>query len=311
MLIREVDRKLDMMCTIAITQDTPWFGLTSGSGSVIPGYLYREDEHTFLQMYISKTSLSKGLQTAIRTHGSVVEKKSYYTVSEKISDVKQMTYLAEIMKVPSVITTNSYLLGKELFITFRFHSIFNSRVNRALSAISGSEVESRIDYFGPSPGITRLLENFNADNPVSVVRYTVDLPGSSEIVERALKRDREGIAELDPRNQTMDTSRLILYSNSRIGEGMTPVSHDDMIYESEIHERFIVESTKLGNEFRIPRIAFFVRIRGNRLEDTTFIPTVEADEYLKVLFSIQSEDDSRSPELELYSPFNSDMWKWL
>ncbi len=311
MLIRDADRKLDMMCTVALTQDSPWFGLSSRSGTVIPGYLYHEDDSTYLQMYIQKESFSKGLQNAIKTHSSVIEKNTYYIVSEKLSDEKQMANLSEIFKIPSVITTNSYLFGRELFISFRFHSLFNDDVNRALATVTSSELETRIAYLGPSPGLTSLLESVNEDTPVSVVRYSLPIPKDNEVVRMALDKDREGLAELDPRKQTPDQARLILYSNSRIDQGITKISHDDMVYETSIHERFLVEGARLGNESRIPRIAFFIRLRGDRLEDTTFIPTVEADEYVSVFFSIKPDQRGRLPTLELYSRLEHGMWDWL
>lgn len=311
MLIRDVDRKLDMMCTIALTQDSPWFGLSAKSGSVVPGYLYQEGSDTFLQMYIQKKSFSKGLQNAIKTHSSVVEKKTYYVVSEKLSDSKHMKNLTELFSIPSVITTNSYLFGKELFISFRYHSRFNEKVNKSLAIVTASKLETRIAYLGPSPGITSLLEKVNMDTPVSVVRYSMQASGNSELAKLSLEKDKNGLLELDPRKQTPDAARLILYSNTKIDKGLTTISHDEFIYESDIREKFIVDGARLGNKSRIPRVAFFIRLRDNRLEETTFIPTVEADEYVTAFFTLKPDESGKRPSLELYAPLEPGMWDWL
>lgn len=310
-LIREADRKLDMLCTIALSQDSPWFGLSAKGGSVVPGYLYQEGADTFLQMYIQKESFSTGLQNAIKTHSSVIEKKTYYVVAEKLSDSRQIKNLMELFRVPSVITTNSYLFGKELFISFRFHSRFNEQINRALAIITESELETRIAYLGPSPGITSLLEKVNLDTPVSVLRYSLPASENSVIARLSLENDRNGLLELDPRMQTPDSARLILYSTGRINSGLETISDEEFIYESDIKEKYVVDGARLGNSSRIPRIAFFIRLKDGRLEETTFIPTVEADEYVNIFFTIKPDRAGKVPVLELYSPLEEDMWEWL
>ncbi len=311
MLIKDIDRKLDMMCIIAIMQDSPWFILSSRFGTMIPGYLYQEEGKNFLQMYVQRNLLPRGLQTAILSHKTVVQKKTHYVITEAISNEKQMAMVTDLMQIPSVMTTNSYLMGDELFISFRFHSNFTEEVNVALSRINASSGSVRIAFLGPSPGITAVVDRVNSETPVSVVRYSVPLPEDNRIVELALNRDREGLAELDPRKQNINIARLILYSNTRIDDALKPISHDDHVYESDIEDKFMVEGARLGNELRIPRIAFFIRLRGNRLEDTTFIPTVEADEYINVFFSVKPDTGRGKPVLELYSSLEQDMWNWL
>lgn len=311
MLIKDADRKLEMAITIAITVKSPWFDISSIADQEIPGYLYSNNDRIVYQTYIHRKKVSRGLHSAVMRHTRVAEKSQYYVITEELSRSMDLSSLNAILNIPSVIPTNSYVKGNEMYISFRFHSTFLQEVNSALVPLLSSDLKARIAFLGPSPGIVSILNDINANTAISVVRYTLSIPSDYEIVDLAVKKDREGLAELDPRTQQETLARLILYSNIPLRGNITAISETEMIYEASLQKRFVVESKSLEPGSRIPRIAYFLRISGERVEETVFIPEVEAQDYLNILFGKGSSDPDELPHLEFYSQLNKEMWEWL
>ena len=52
-------------------------------------------------------------------------------------------------------------------------------------------------------------------------------------------------------------------------------------------------------------------IENDKLQDTTFIPTTEADEYLGIMMHLPAGREQASPLLEYYSEINKELWEWL
>ena len=147
MRITEVGRRIDMRCILAVKQSSGLFSITAMSEEQIPAYAFNDNGKTFLQLFIHKDSAETRKLSAILSRPDMVEKKSYYSVTERVNNVKEMKILSELLEISSVVMNNTYLMGDELFLDFRYHHSRKDRVNSALSSTGYGGYSSR-DHLG-------------------------------------------------------------------------------------------------------------------------------------------------------------------
>ncbi|MHB8360322.1 MAG: hypothetical protein ACYDAO_10100 [Thermoplasmataceae archaeon] len=312
MKISEAHMKLNRRCIISIKQSNNVFGLLSRMDEDIPVFIFNEDNKTFLQLYFSKNMKSKELLSPILARKDVVEKSSYYSITERINNVEAMKVISELLELPSVAMNNSYIRRDELFIEFRFHSNMSKEINDLLSkAVSMSHNFKIVRLSRPRPLRTR-IDEMNKQSPLAVVRYSLPIPHENKLANYLARNYSETVAEIEGRSFTEKGVRVLLYSQTPLDYNeLKIISTDDMIYETYIFENSIVEGRKKGNEARIPRIAFFLTIEGDKLIDTTFIPAAEAPEYISIMMSLQIDKQGHHPVLEYYSELDDEVWEWI
>ena len=106
--------------------------------------------------------------------------------------------------------------------------------------------------------------------------------------------------------------KVILYTEKPVElPGIEVISKEENIYEFYVLQTPLIEGRRLGIEARIPRAAFFMNIENNRLNDITFIPTSEADEFLGIMMHLRTGGAQDFPILEYYSEINNELWDWL
>ncbi len=314
LLISEVDRKLDRMCVLALRQDTLWFKMASRMESSAPAFIFQDSDKTFLQIYFPKDHVKKSDISAIMASPSGTEKDAYYTVTERINNVKHLSIISEIMDLPTVVAINSYLREGELFVAFRFHRSVIDDVEAHLVTLLELNGYARIVYMGNSPGIITLLDRINSDTPVSVVQYSFDISSEAVRSHPLLTAARSGsdvLAEVDVRQSTPEGARTIIYSKYKLSAPFSVLSEEDCIYETTTNIAPFMEGRKRGNEARIPRIAVFLGAQKDRLVDTTFVPTSEAGEYISQYFGMMSGMKKGELRLETFSPLTKESWEWL
>ncbi|MCL4328967.1 MAG: hypothetical protein M1151_07175 [Candidatus Thermoplasmatota archaeon] len=314
LLISEVDRKLDKMCVLALHQESPWFRMASRMEKPAPAYIFSESDKTMLQIDYPRDQLRKQDISAIMANPAGMEKRTYLTITERINNVKHFSIVSEIMDLPSVVATNSYLSGQELFVSFRFHRSVQDDLEVHLATLFGINGRARIAYMGKSPGIVSMLDRLNAETPISIVQVSLDLSSentSDHPMLTAAGSGAEILGEADLRNSADGGARTIIYSKQRLGIPFPTLSEEDFIYESRTNIATFMEGRRMGNEARIPRLAVFLRVLKDRLVETTFIPTTEAGDYISQLFHMMSTRKKSQLRLEVFSPLQKGAWTWL
>ncbi|MHB1492296.1 MAG: hypothetical protein ACYCR7_01190 [Thermoplasmataceae archaeon] len=312
MKISEIHTKLNRRCTIAIRQHSGIFGLLSRTEEVVPAYVFMEDDKTYLQMYFRKTAKPNTALSPILSRKDLVEKRSYYSISERINNIDGMKIISEVLETPSVALNNTYIFKDELYIDFRFHSSMLHEINDILARVIGKSSNFRIARFTGARSIRDRMQEMNLQEPISVVRYSVPLPEDNELIEYMADKHPDAVAEIESRALSDEGIKVLLYTENLLDhEGVRTISRTDNIYETYVSEKSLVEGRKRGNEARIPRIAFFLTIEDGRLMDTTFVPAAEADEYISIMMSMFLDDHSPHPLFEYYSVLDDEAWNWL
>ena len=312
MKISEVHAKLDRRCVIAIRQHTGIFELLARMDQRIPAYTFTEDEKTFIQLFFPKSGKPAQSMNPILSRKDLVEKRSYYSITERINNVEGMKVIGNLLEAPSVALNDAYLLKDELYMDFRFHRSKLHEINDILSGVIGKNQNFRIVSLTHSSSLMERMNSMHRQAPLAVVRYSMNFPDDSTLMKYMADNHPDAVAEIEGRAVTDEGIKVLLYTSIPVvAEGVVPISVEDNIYESYVYEKALVEGRKRGNDARIPRIAFFLTIENGRLFDTTFVPAAEADEYVSIMMNSLMVDHGTHPLLEYYSELDDEVWEWL
>ena len=312
MKISEVHAKLDRRCVIAIRQHTGIFELLARMDQRIPAYTFTEDEKTFIQLFFPKSGKPAQSMNPILSRKDLVEKRSYYSITERINNVEGMKVIGNLLEAPSVALNDAYLLKDELYMDFRFHRSKLHEINDILSGVIGKNHNFRIVSLTHSSSLMERMNSMHRQSPLAVVRYSMNFPDDSTLMKYMADNHPDAVAEIEGRAVTDEGIKVLLYTSKPVvAEGVVPISVEDNIYESYVYEKALVEGRKRGNYARIPRIAFFLNIENGRLFDTTFVPAAEADEYVSIMMNSLMVDHGTHPLLEYYSDLDNEVWEWM
>lgn len=312
MKISEIHTKLDRRCVIAIRQHKGIFDLLARMNEVIPAYVYTEEEKTYIQLFFQKSGKPGPAMTPILSRKDLIEKRSYYSISERINNIEGMRAIGELLDAPSVALNNTYMLKDELFLDFRFHSKKLHELNDILSTVIGKNQNFRIARLTHARNLRERMEEIHSKTPLAVVRISVPVPLENPLMKYISENHADTVAEIEGRSVSDGGIKMLLYASSPLKSDMVKaISNDDNVYETYVYEKSLMEGRKKGNEARIPRIAFFLTLNGDRLYDTTFVPAAEAEEYVSIMMNSLMVDHGSHPLLEYYSELDEDLWKWI
>lgn len=312
MKISEAYRRLDRECVIADRLRGGIFDLMVRMEDTIPAYVFSNSGTTYLQLFFQKGIPRTATINSILSREGIVEKQSYYSLTEKIENRKGADLLAELTKIPSVSMSNAFLVKNELFIDFRFHHSKLLQVNAMLSNIIRNDQDFRIVSMSISGTLREKLESINNQTRLSITQFSIPPIKENEIVFYLLNNHPDAVAEIDGRVLSEKGVKVTLYTARPVEyRGVEVISLEENIYEFFVQLTPLIEARRLGNEARIPRAAFFMTIENNNLYDTTFIPASEADEFLGIMMHLRIGREQDYPVLEYYSEINPELWDWI
>ena len=312
MKISEVHAKLDRRCVIAIRQHSGIFELLARMDQRIPAYTFVEDDRTYIQLFFPKTGKPNQILAPILSRKDLVEKRSYYSISERINNIQGMKVIGDLLEAPSVALNDAYLLKDELYMDFRFHGSRLHEINDILSGVIGKNHNFRIVKLAHSRTFKDRMQEIHSQTPLAVVRYSIPVPLDNPLIGYMAENHKDAVAEIEGRSVTDEGIKILLYTSKPVEHGMAEaISREDNVYETFVNEKSLVEGRKRGNDARIPRIAFFLTVEDGRLFDTTFVPAAEADEYVSIMMNSLMVDHGTHPLLEYYSELDEEVWGWV
>ena len=310
--ISEGYSRLDRRCVIAVLLRGGIFDLMVRTEETIPAYVFSNSNITYLQLFFQKGISRTSTINSILSREDLVEKQSYYSLTENIDSKKGIHIITELTRISSVTMSNAYVQKNELFVDFRFHHSKLLQVNAMLSNVIGNEPDFRIVSMSISGTLREKLESIHTQTRLSIARFSTALPEENEIVSYLKNNHPEAVAEIDGRVLSEKGVKVILYTEKPAElPGIEVISKEENIYEFYVLQSSLIEGRRLGIEARIPRAAFFMNIENNRLNDITFIPTSEADEFLGIMMHLRTGGGQDFPILEYNSEINNELWDWL
>ena len=311
MLVRDIDRKLDMRVILRIRQNTELFDLTKEIKGKFPVFLFGRDGETWMSTYFPKETKSNKLEIALKKFRGI-EKENSFVIDSRINNVKDLKIINKLMEIPSFIINRSDMNNGFLNVYARFHSSQLSMVSENLSVYTEDIENSRVEWLGPNPGIIKTMDLINSEYPVSVVTYIIKLNGEDRTMSE-LAHNVDSMAEMKNSQMSDGKFKAVLYSNSASAgliEGVNAISKDDGIFELETGNDILATIRDASNSDHIMRLRYFVKPRDGNLEVTVFLPSAILYEYYSVLYNIARK--MKGKILAKYIlPYSQDIWDFI
>ncbi len=307
-----IDRKLDRYLHVKIVQHNGIFELLKLHPTRLDIYFMDEPDVTTLQIYIPKTYTDTGHLSILRYRDNIVDIGDFFSIEENIQPYESFKVIINIMKIPSVIISDSYLVGNESHFIFKFHSIFSRDVTETLaSSVVEDENVSIIEIRLPGRYRDEIM-SINSMKPLVVFQSSSIFPSENGTLFEVGRRYPETITEVEPRSLTVNGVRAISYAKERLDvEGLKIISKEDHIYETRQLESVMMKRRKELNRQRIPRIATILDLRGNRIFNTTILPKAYAKIHLKTYLKTDFQYKQFEPKIELYSEISDTVWDYI
>ncbi len=311
MLVRDIDRKLDMRVILRVRQNTELFDLTREIKGKFPVFLFGRDGEIWMSTYFPKETRSNKLEIALKKFRGI-EKDNSFVIDSRINNVKDLKIINKLMEIPSFIINRSDMNNGFLNVYARFHSSQLSMVSENLSAYTEDVENSRVEWLGPNPGIIKTMDLINSEYPVSIVTYIIMLNGEDRTMSE-LAHNVDSIAEIKNSQMNDGKFKAVLYSNSASAgliEGVNAISKDDGIFELETGNNILAMIRDASNSDHIMRLRYFVKPRDGNLEVTVFLPSAILYEYYSVLYNVARK--MKGKILAKYIlPYTQDIWGFI
>ncbi|MHB1708442.1 MAG: hypothetical protein ACYCT2_03060 [Thermoplasmataceae archaeon] len=311
MLVRDIDRKLDMRVILRVRQNTELFDLTREIKGKFPVFLFGRDGETWMSTYFPKETKSNKLEIALKKFRGI-EKENSFVIDSRINNVKDLKIINKLMEIPSFIINRSDMNNGFLNVYARFHSSQLPMVSENLSAYTEDMENSRVEWLGPNPGIMKTMDLINSEYPVSVVTYTIRLNGEDRTMSE-LAHNVDSMAEIKNSQMSDGRFKAVLYSNSASAgliEGVDAISKDDGIFELETGNDILANIRDASNSDHIMRLRYFVKPRDGNLEVTVFLPSAVLYEYYSVLYNIARKMKGKIIAKYIL-PYSHDIWEFI
>lgn len=306
-LLKDIDGKLDMRCTIKIDQYDSIFNLSRALNLRIPVFVSEENGSFFAKAYFPEKLGIQGLSDALIYFGAKLFNGRFELINP-IANKKLIDVLGPLSDVPSTSSLRVSAEKGKIVTRFRFHSNYSPEISKiASSAIRTLSASVKI---GTPSSINSLLKWYDEKiESISVVGYLFPINSVNDDV--LLDYLKKGILELSYSPVSLNKKFLLyLFDNSEKKLDLLTVSQDEHIYEAPIKSEFINHIWKGFTEKSISRIYTFLKLSNRGIRGVTFVPTWEADLYVTTLMESGMRIDV-TPEIDILNNYNADMWNYL
>ena len=310
MLVRDIDKKLDMRLVLKLRQNTDLFNALLDFKIKLPVFIYSKDEETWMSTYLPKKSNNPKIGILLKRFNAL-ELDDAFVIDGRINNVKDLSVIDRLMEVPSFIVNRADMNSGYLNIYARFHSMRLDEVSQILNEYTLDSENARIEWLGPSNGIMYIMDLINKEYRVSLITYLIPMNGEGDPNLSSLKSDYL----IEVANSLTKSGGFIsvLYSDSLLNanmQGITAVSENDGVYLFSLHNQYLSEVRKRSNEKHINRIRFFVKPFGDRYEVTVFIPSVNIYEYYSIVYDVARKYQN-TVTVKNILPYSPEIWDFI
>lgn len=309
MLVKDIDKKLDMRVILRLRQNTDLFNALLDLKAKLPVFIFPKNEEVWMATYFSKKIINSKISILLKRFNSI-ELEDSFIIESRINNVKDLSVINKLMTIPSFIVNRSDMSSGYMNVYARFHSNHLEDVSNLLNEYTIDTENSRVEWLGPSQGILKVMDLINQEYPVSLITYIIPMNGE-DLSLRSL--DTGCILEVSNNTTNDGGFSSILYCDHHIREniaGLNSISEDQGIYSLTLFNQYLKEVRDKSNEQHIMRIRFFIKPRNDKYEVTVFLPTASIYEYYSIIYDIARKHES-SVIMKHILPYTQDIWEFI
>ena len=258
MLVKDVDKKLDMRLVLRLRQNSELFNALLDLKVKMPVFIFPKNDEVWMATYFSKNIVNSKIGILLKRFNAV-ELEDSFIIDSRINNVKDLAVIDKLMNIPSFIVNRSDMSSGYMNVYARFHSSHLEDVSNLLAEYTMDTENARVEWLGPSRGILQVMDLINQEYPVSLITYIIPMNGEESPL-RSL--DSESILEVSNNLTKEGGFSSILYCDRPLQEkiaGVYPISEEHGIYSMTLFNQYLKDVRDKSNEQHIMRIRFFLK----------------------------------------------------
>ncbi|MHB1441098.1 MAG: hypothetical protein ACYCSO_10250 [Cuniculiplasma sp.] len=307
MLIKEIDRKLDMYLILKVRQESEFFAAISDLELKLPSFIYDKDGKTWLSTYFPKNLKIPKVNLIINKF-KASEREKTYVVDTMIENQNELSIIDKLVEIPSLIINGSDVYGGFLNVYARFHSSQLEKVSELLARYTSTSKNARIEWLGPSPGIMKIMDDINKEYPLSVVTYSTPI-NREDIHVREIPSSPKILCEVKSSGAMKGDINLVVSTDMPV-EDLIPIDLSENLYQMELRSPFPFIVRNKANIQHIIRIAYFGKLQNGKIEVTVFLPTDFLYEFYSILYEVADETDNKVI-VKTVIPYSQGVWDFI
>ena len=307
MLIKEMDKALDMCLTLKVRQDTEFFRATADLGLKLPVFVYDKRGETWLSTYFPKNKKIQKLNILLNKFNAT-ERETSYVVDSPLNNEKELLIIDKLVEIPSLIINGSDLKDGFLNVYARFHSSEIGKVSSVLAKYGKDSRYTRLVHLGPSPGIMKIMSDIDKEYSLSIVTYITPM-NRDDIHVKEIPDSPNILAEVKTSGAFKGDINAIVYCDLPV-EDLPVIDAKSHLYQMELRTPFPFMVRNKANDDHIIRTAYFGKMQSGKIEVTVFIPTDVIYEFYQVLYQV-AEETKNEVIVKYLVPYSEDIWDFI
>ncbi len=213
----------------------------------------------------------------------------------------EVAIIDDLIKIPSVIMQQLYLKNGKLFIDLRFHESRSKEISNFIVDHLTDEGKIVLESLIPRSSAMSFLTEMNSMAPITFISYSVPL-FNADPIERMLSSG-DSIAEI--KKNSGPNYQALIFSKSPINkqDDFITISKENNLYETWGNNPILKEIRKISNVNSIFRLALFLEVSEGRVIVSTFIPTYQAMEFIRLISNIGFNGEKHLVKLHSFQSF--------
>ncbi|MCL4447288.1 MAG: hypothetical protein M1163_02655 [Candidatus Thermoplasmatota archaeon] len=310
MLLKEIDKRLDMDCISRFNKDDRVFSLSKALGHTFQAFMEIKDDEKVLSVYVPKENLETP-SAPVRYLISTTDVEGFLITRIPIEE-SIYELLAALDMLESTSTFDFTVEAGHLTVRFRLHHTALSHLSRILAKYDILEHLVKEMNIQPSNGFISQLDFKNKKFPLRVLEYS--LPFSRVKGKDAKMLFEEGaIAELAAVFSNPVDHKLIFYAPKSSKTKLKPISPHSDIYETLMKDLEIEPFNILVNLFNskgLKRFNVFFRKVDSTLRIVVLVERYDAMRHISETFTIYGKANVPI-DVTLSTAYNETIWEMI
>ena len=301
----ELDDVIASRCIISISGDSPLLEY-SGKHEIYAPIIVRKIGDSMILILSMKKNENVDKFTALFPRIFHAEDKgNSWLIKSPLKLFPEVAIIDDLIKIPSVIMQHLYLKNGKLFIDIRFHESRSKEISNFIVEHLTDDGKIVLESLLPRSSAISFLTEMNSMVPITFISYSVPLFNADPI--EMMLSEGDSIAEIEKKPGS--NYWALVFSKSPINkqDDFITISKENNLYETWGNNPILQEIRNISNDNSIFRLAHFLEVNEGRLIVSTFIPTYQAMEFIRLISNIGFNGEKHLVKLHSFRSYDQDL----
>ena len=302
----EVDDVAAVRCIISISGNSPLLDYSGRHEIYAPVIVRKVGDSMTLTLSMKKIGNPDKFTGLLPRIFHAEDKGDSWLITFPLKSLPEISVIDKIVEIPSVIMQHLYLKNGKIFVDLRFHKSRSKEISDFIVDCLADGGKIALESLAPRSGVISFLTEMNSMVPITLISFSIPL-FNADPIERLLS-SYDSIAEIE--KKPGPNYRALIFSKSSIikRDDFITISKEDNLYETWGNNPILEEIRTISNDNSIFRLAHFLWANEGRLIVSTFIPTHQAMEFIRLIAKIGFNAEKHPVKLCSFQAYREDLF---